>query len=140
LGTGIAEAKTRRYREPNTHHGSTWFLVIVIGAVVSYVGLIVDTPPMVMRLPISVSGAIGWLRDDLYTTPRAFYGVGPQEGAILGRVSARKLASWLFLATEVIIFSAIIDAAWTGRLRATGPGGLPRVYSGQDRTSRVPPS
>ncbi len=133
----MAEARTRRYREPNVHHGSPWPFVIAIGAAVAYVGLVVNLPLMILGLVVFLSGAFGWLRDDLRTPPRPFYGVGAESGSILGRVSARKLATWLFLATEVMFFSAIIGAAWTIRLRdasfvAAGvAGALPWAYSGQ---------
>lgn len=127
----MAEARTRRYKEPNVHHGSPWPFVIAIGAAVSYVGLIINIPVMVLGLVVFVSGAVGWLRDDLRTTPRAFYGPGTENLPVLGRVSARKLATWLFLATEVMFFSAIIGAAWTVRLRTAATGGLPWATSGQ---------
>ncbi len=128
----MAEGRTRRYREPNVHHGSPWPIVIAVGAAVAYVGLVVSIPLMILGLLVFVSGAVGWLRDDLHTTPRAFYGVGVEPGTLLGRVSARKLAVWLFLATEVMFFSAIIGAAWTVRLRdALDPNAPPWAYSGQ---------
>ncbi len=133
----MAEGRTRRVGEPNVHHGSPWPLVIAVGAAVSYVGLVVNIPLMIIGLLIFVSGAFGWLRDDLRTTPRPFYGVGVSEDSLLGRVSARKLATWLFLATEVMFFSAIIGAAWTIRLRDTASynagvaSALPWAYSGQ---------
>ncbi len=133
----MAEARTRRFREPNVHHGSPWPFVIAIGAAVSYVGLVINLPLMVLGLVVFVSGAVGWLRDDLRTPARPFYGAGSETGSLLGRVSARKLATWLFLATEVMFFSAIIGAAWTIRLRAAAsiaagvPGVLPWAYSGQ---------
>ncbi len=127
----MAEARTRRYREPNVHHGSPWPFVIAIGAGVAYVGLVINVPLMVLGLVVFVSGALGWLRDDLRTTPRAFYGPGTESLPVLGRVSARKLATWLFLATEVMFFSAIIGAAWTVRLRVVTTTGLPWATSGQ---------
>ncbi len=128
----MAEARTRRYREPNVHHGSPWPVVVAIGAGVAYVGLIVNIPLLVLGLVVFVSGALGWLRDDLHTTPRAYFGPGTENLPIVGRVSARKLATWLFLATEVMFFSAIIGAAWTVRLReAATPGTLPWATSGQ---------
>jgi heme/copper-type cytochrome/quinol oxidase subunit 3 len=126
----MAEARTRRYREPNVHHGSPWPFVIAIGAAVAYVGLVVNLPLMILGLLVFASGAVGWLRDDLRTPPRPFYGVGAGTGSILGRVSARKLATWLFLATEVMFFSAIIGAAWTVRLRSSTSTN-PWAYSGQ---------
>lgn len=128
----MAETRTRRYREPNVHHGSPWPIVVAIGAGVAYVGLILNIPLLILGLVVFVSGALGWLRDDLHTTPRAFFGPGTENLPVLGRVSARKLATWLFLATEVMFFSAIIGAAWTVRLReATTPGALPWATSGQ---------
>ncbi len=133
----MAEGRTRRHGEPNVHAGSPWPLVIAVGAAVAYVGLIVSIPLMIGGLLIFVSGAFGWLRDDLRTTPRPFYGPGVPEDSVLGRVSARKLAVWLFLATEVMFFSAIIGAAWTVRLRDTASydagvaGILPWATSGQ---------
>ena len=128
----MAEGRTRRYREPNVHHGSPWPLVIAVGAAVSYVGLVTNIPLMILGLIVFVSGAFGWLRDDLRTTPRPFYGIEASENSLLGKVSARKLATWLLLATEVMFFSAIIGAAWTVRLRAAAtPGAPPWAYSGQ---------
>ncbi len=133
----MAEARTRRYREPNVHHGSPWPFVIAIGAALAYVGLVINVPLMILGLLVFVSGAVGWLRDDLRTPPRPFYGPGTEAGTLLGRVSARKLATWLFLATEIMFFSAIIGAAWTVRFRDTAayavntPGALPWAYSGQ---------
>lgn len=127
----MAEARTRRYREPNVHHGSPWPFVLAIGAGVGYVGLVTSIPLMIVGLLIFVAGAVGWLRDDLRTVPRPFYGVGTEtERSILGRVSARKLATWLLLATEVMFFSAIIGAAWTIRLRSSTAAN-PWAYSGQ---------
>ena len=127
----MAEGRTRRYREPDVHQGSPWPFVIAIGAAVAYVGLIVSIPLMILGLVVFISGAVGWLRDDLHTTPRAFFGTSG-EHSVLGKVSSRKLATWLFLATEVMFFSAIIGAAWTIRFRTTaGYGALPWAYSGQ---------
>jgi len=126
----MAEARTRRYREPNVHHGSPWPFVIAIGAAVAYVGLVVNLPLMILGLLVFASGAVGWLRDDLRTPPRPFYGAGVDAGSVLGLVSARKLATWLFLATEVMFFSAIIGAAWTVRLRSSTAAN-PWAFSGQ---------
>ena len=127
----MAEARTRHRGEPNVHAGSPWPFVIAIGAAVAYVGLVWYLPVMVIGLLIFVSGAVGWLRDDLRTTPRAFYGEGvTEQPTAFPRVSARKLAVWLFLATEIMFFSAIIGAAWTVRLR-TSTTQNPWAYSGQ---------
>ncbi len=127
----MAEARTRHRGEPNVHAGSPWPFVIAIGAAVSYVGLLVYLPMMVIGLLVFVSGAVGWLRDDLHTTPRPFYGEGATEApTAYPRVSMRKLAVWLFLASEIMFFSAIIGAAWTVRLRTSTPTN-PWAYSGQ---------
>ncbi len=127
----MAEARTRHRGEPNVHAGSPWPFVIAIGAAVSYVGLLVFLPMMVLGLLIFVSGAAGWLRDDLRTTPRPFYGEGvTEQPTAFPRVSVRKLAVWLFLASEIMFFSSIIGAAWTVRLR-TSTASNPWAYSGQ---------
>lgn len=127
----MAEARTRRHAEPNVHAGSPWPFVIAVGAAVAYVGLLVYLPAMVLGLLIFVGGAVGWLRDDLRTTPRPFYGPGATEHeARFPNVSARKLAVWLFLASEIMFFSAIIGASWTVRLRTSTPAN-PWAYTGQ---------
>ncbi len=127
----MAESKTRHRGEPNVHAGSPWPFVIAIGAAVAYVGLLVYLPVMVLGLLIFVSGAVGWLRDDLRTTPRPYYGEGVTETpTTYPRVSVKKLAVWLLLASEIMFFSAIIGAAWTVRLRTSTPQN-PWAYSGQ---------
>ena len=126
----MAEARVRRHREVNVHHGTPWPFVIALGAAVGYVGLLVSMPMLVLGVLVFAVGAIGWLRDDVHTVPKPFYGVGAALESRLPQVSARKLAVWLFLATEVMFFSAIIGASWTLRFRTSTPTN-PWAYSGQ---------
>lgn len=126
----MAEARVRRHGASDVHHGSPWPFVIAVGAGIGYVGLIINLPMMVLGILVFASGVIGWLRDDFHTVPRPFYGVGSALEARLGRISARKLAVWLFLSTEIMFFAAIIGAAWTIRFR-TADLSTPWAYPGQ---------
>ncbi len=127
----MAESRTRHRGEPNVHAGSPWPFVIAVGAAVAYVGLLIYLPMLIIGLLVFVSGAFGWLRDDLRSTPRPFYGEGGTEQANgTKQVSVKKLAVWLLLASEIMFFSAIIGAAWTVRLR-TSTATNPWAYSGQ---------
>lgn len=114
------------------HHGSPWPFVLAIGMAVGYTGLVLigsdyRYPLLFGGLLIFVVGLLGWLRDDIHVLPKPFFGVGVSQESALGKVSARKLAMWLFLATEIMFFSAIIGSAWTLRFRTAdlGPWATP---------------
>lgn len=115
----MAEARVRRHGEADVHHGSPWPFVLALGAALGYVGLIVSLPLLALGLVIFLAGLLGWLRDDVRVLPKPFYGVGAALESKFPRVSARKLAVWLFLATEIMFFSAIIGASWTLRFRTS---------------------
>jgi len=115
----MATARMKRQEEAGVHHGSPWPFVIAMGAAVGYVGLVASLPLLIIGLLIFAGGAVGWLRDDLPVLPRPFFGEGAPVESRFPRVSARKLAVWLFLATEIMFFSAIIGASWTLRFRTS---------------------
>ena len=74
-------------------------------------------------------GVLGWLRDDLRSPSRAFFGFLEAEPGVV-RVSARKLATWMFLATEIMFFTAIIGGSWALRVKTSdwaGPGEILNV-------------
>jgi len=105
------------------HHGSPWPVIIAVGMGVGYVGIVSPSIPiLVLGLVIFAGGAGGWIHQDMQRPSSAFYGVAAAVESRFPRVSARKLAIWLFLATEIMFFSAIIGASWTLRLRTTTPG------------------
>ncbi|HEY7587444.1 MAG TPA: cytochrome c oxidase subunit 3 [Thermoplasmata archaeon] len=117
----MAEARIRRHGEAGVHHGSPWPFVIALGAALGYVGLITSVPLLALGLVVFLAGLLGWLRDDVRVLPKPFYGVGAALEAKFPQVSARKLGTWLFLATEIMFFSAIIGASWTLRFRTSDP-------------------
>lgn len=102
------------------HHGSPWPLIIAIGMAIGYVGIVsVSVPMLLLGVIIFAAGAGGWLHEDMQKPSSAFYGAVSAVESKFPRVSARKLGTWLFLATEIMFFSAIIGASWTLRLRTT---------------------
>ena len=99
------------------HHGTIWPLVAGFGAAIAYAGLVMSTTILGLGVVVFVVGVLGWLRDDLRGPSAAFYGILPaREGVV--RVSARKLAVWMFLATEIMFFTAIIGGSYALRLRS----------------------
>ncbi len=123
-GTRMAEAGVRRHEEAGAHHGSPWPFVIAIGAALGYTGLLINLPLMILGVLVFLTGLVGWLSDDIHTLAKPFYGVGAALESKFPRVSARKLGVWLFLATEIMFFSAIIGASWTLRFRASDPASV----------------
>ncbi|TLZ72425.1 MAG: heme-copper oxidase subunit III, partial [Methanobacteriota archaeon] len=137
-----ARIKRRRYSEPDypragprqmahpeptgeeeEHHGSPWPVIIAIGMGVGYVGIVsVSIPMLLVGLAIFGGGLGGWIHQDLQRPSSAFYGAISAIESKFPRVSARKLGMWLFLATEIMLFSAVIGTSWTLRLRTTTPG------------------
>jgi heme/copper-type cytochrome/quinol oxidase subunit 3 len=105
------------------HHGSPWPVVIAVGMGIGYVGIVsASIPILVVGAAVFAAGAGGWVHVDMERPSRAFYGLAAAIESRFPRVSARKLALWLFLVTEIMFFSAIIGASWTLRLRTTTPG------------------
>lgn len=122
----MSEAGTKDHAASGAHQATIWPFVIAIGAAVGYVGLVTSLATMFLGIAIFVLGAVGWLRGDLRSVSGPSYGTAaPTEGV---RVSSRKLATWLFLVTEIMFFSAIIGASWTLRQNTTtasNPWALP---------------
>ncbi|TLZ90228.1 MAG: hypothetical protein E6K01_04280, partial [Methanobacteriota archaeon] len=109
--------------EEEEHHGSPWPIIIAVGMGVGYVGIVTASIPMLLAgVVIFGGGAGGWIHQDMQRPSSAFYGLAAAVESRLPQVSARKLGIWLFLATEIMFFSAIIGASWTLRLRTTTLG------------------
>ena len=109
--------------EGEEHHGSPWPVIIAVGMGIGYVGIVSASVPILLAgVAIFAGGAGGWVHGDLQRPSGAFYGLAAAVESKFPRVSARKLALWLFLVTEIMFFSAIIGASWTLRLRTTTPG------------------
>ena len=104
------------------HHGSLWPVIIAIGMGTAYVGIVSPSIPiLVIGAAVFAAGTGGWVRDDMRRPSRPFFGLKAAVEARFPDVSARKLAIWLFLVTEIMFFSAIIGASWTLRLRTATP-------------------
>jgi heme/copper-type cytochrome/quinol oxidase subunit 3 len=111
--------------EEEEHHGSSWPVIIAVGMGVGYVGIVsVSIPMLLVGLAIFGGGLGGWIHEDLQRPSSAFYGAVTAIESKFPQVSARKLGMWLLLATEIMLFSAVIGASWTVRLRTTVPGTL----------------
>jgi len=119
--------------EEEEHHGSPWPVIVAVGMGVGYVGIVTVSIPMLLAgVVIFAGGAGGWIHQDMQQPSSAFYGLAASVELRFPRVSARKLGIWLFLATEIMLFSAVIGTSWTLRLRTTtlgdafrGPWALP---------------
>ncbi len=120
----MAEAVAQHGEEAEEHHGSPWPFIVAIGAALGYTGLLTYAPLMILGILVFLTGLVGWLRDDIPTIAKPFYGVGAAVESALPRVSARKLGTWLFLATEIMFFSAVIGASWTLRFRTSDPASV----------------
>src|SRR5439155_495082 len=109
--------------EEEEHHGSPWPVIIAVGMGVGYVGIVSASVPMLLvGVVIFGGGAGGWIHQDMQEPSSAFYGLATSVESRFPRVSARKLGTWLFLATEIMFFSAIIGSSFTLRLRTGTPG------------------
>jgi len=110
------EHKAEGHPAAAAHHGSIWPFIIGIGGCVGYAGLVMDLRILGLGIVLFVSGTLGWLRDDLRSPSRMDFGTHVARPSEV-RVSARKLAVWMFLATEIMFFSAIIGVSWSLRVR-----------------------
>lgn len=109
--------------EEKEHHGSPWPVIIAIGMGVGYVGIVsASIPILLVGAVIFAGGAGGWIHQDMQGPSSAFYGAVTAVESKFPRVSARKLGIWLFLATEIMLFSAVIGSSWALRLRTTVVG------------------
>src|SRR5436853_1123917 len=125
----IHDGGTRRMAHPEPageeeeHHGSPWPVIIAVGMGVGYVGIVsASVPILLVGVVIFGGGAGGWIHQDMQEPSSAFYGLATSVESRFPRVSARKLGTWLFLATEIMFFSAIIGSSFTLRLRTGTPG------------------
>src|SRR3989454_3111663 len=114
--------------EEEEHHGSPWPIIIAVGMGVGYVGIVTASIPMLLAgVVIFGGGAGGWIHPGMQRPSSALYRLATAVESRLPQVSAPKLGIWLFLATEIMFFSAILGACWPLRLRTTTLGdALPR--------------
>ncbi len=111
----MEEAETDRHAGAEAHHWTIWPFILALGAGVGFVGLVSSLSMMFLGVFVFAVGAAGWLREDLRSISKPFFGIAATTEGV--KVSSRKLGTWLFLATEIMFFSAIIGASYTLRLR-----------------------
>src|SRR2546423_3494203 len=108
--------------EEEEHHGSPWPVIIAVGMGVGYVGIVSASVPMLLvGLVIFAGGAGGWIHQGMQRPSSAFYWLATVVESKFPPVSARKLGMWLFLATEIMFFSAITGSSLTLRFACGGP-------------------
>src|SRR5437870_13235226 len=99
--------------EEEEHHGSPWPIIIAVGMGVGYVGIVTASIPMLLAgVVIFAGGAGGWIHQDMQQPSSAFYGLAASVELRFPRLSARKHRVWLFLATEILHFAAVIVTVW----------------------------
>src|SRR3989442_7073890 len=106
--------------EEEEHHGSPWPIIIAVGMGVGYVGIVTASIPMLLAgVVIFGGGAGGWIHQDMQRPSSAVYRLAAAVESRVPQVSAPNLRIWLFLATGIMFFSAIIGASCTFRLPTT---------------------
>ena len=99
------------------HHGSIWPFVIGTGTGIGFGGMIVWFPFTFVGLAVIVAGLAGWLFEDARGIKFGEV-TTPTEPGIFRVVSTRKLGMWVFIASEILFFSAIIGNSLALRTRA----------------------
>ena len=109
------------------HHAtSIWPAVLALGVGLTFAGVIIFLPLIVVGLAVLAASVGGWLLQDARGI--RFGHVGPTEPGLFRLVSTRKLAMWTFIASEIMFFSAIIGTSLALRARASSwpaPGNSP---------------
>jgi heme/copper-type cytochrome/quinol oxidase subunit 3 len=125
--------------EEEEHHGSPWPVIIAVGMGIGYVGIVSASIPILLAgLAIFVGGAGGWIHGDMQRPSKSFFGFATVLESRFPRVSARKLGMWLFLVTEIMLFSAVIGASWALRLKTTAPGSTFGAWATPGEVLNVP--
>ena len=95
-----------------------WSRLTFGGVLVAFAGLLGAFGPFAVALTIFGTGLVKWLRDDLHDR---FHGPRVEEGsAPFTRIENRKLGMWIFLASEVLLFSGLIGTYIMYRTRNPG--------------------
>lgn len=106
-------------------HGSPWPILLGIGSAVGLAGLVFGWPVLLAGVVVFGYGMARWLRDDLWDR---FHGPRVEVGAEpFPHVEARKLGMWIFIASEVLLFAALIGTYLMFRV------GHPEIPTAADR-------
>ncbi len=99
------------------HATSIWPAVVAVGLGLTLGSLITWFPLIAVGLAVFGAGIGGWLLQDARGI--RFGREGPTEPGIFRLVSSRKLGMWIFIASEIMFFSAIIGTSLALRARAS---------------------
>lgn len=100
------------------HHAiSIWPAVVALGVGLTLGSVITFFPLIVVGLAVLGWGVGGWLLQDARGI--RFGHAGLAEPGLFRLVSARKLAMWVFIVSEIMFFSAIIGESLALRARAS---------------------
>lgn len=101
-------------------HGSPWPILVALGAGLAFGGFALMNFLIFVGLAVFLGAVLGWAYDD-YRGRRVPHVPGVREGeeATLQEFPPRKVAMWIFLASEIMFFSAIIGASWAVRSAST---------------------
>lgn len=102
--------------EAETHHGSPWPIVVSAGVGIAFLGLgFLDVVWILAGALIFVAAVAGWVWDDTRSRAPHVPGARTAEEGHLQALSPRKFGMWLFLASEIMFFSAIIGGSFALR-------------------------
>ena len=98
------------------HHSSIWPFVIAMAALLGFAGVVFNLLISVAGFVLLWVGVGGWLNQDRHMK----FGAPdePTESFPFANVSMRKLGIWIFLASEVMFFSALIGNSFALRVRS----------------------
>src|SRR5207249_10483637 len=100
--------------EEEEHHGSPWPVIIAVGMGVGYVGIVTASIPVLLAGVVMFGGGDGgWIHQDMQQPSSAFYGLAFAVDLSLPLVSVLQLGIWVFLATEIMVFSDLIVTSST---------------------------
>ncbi|MEE9268325.1 MAG: heme-copper oxidase subunit III [Thermoplasmata archaeon] len=117
----MALDEARPTEEDEEHHGSPWPIVVALGvglifASLGVYGTVLLNPLFLLGLAVFAGAVGGWVWDD-FRGRRVPHVPGEMKGeeGTLQAFPTRKAAMWIFLASEIMFFSAIIGASWAVR-------------------------
>ncbi len=101
---------------PEEVHGSHWPILVALGAGITFGGFALMNFLIFVGLAVFLGAVVGWAYDD-YRGRRVPHVPGVREGeeGTLEEFPPRKVAMWIFLASEIMFFGAIIGGSWAVR-------------------------
>ncbi|MFQ6012557.1 MAG: heme-copper oxidase subunit III [Thermoplasmata archaeon] len=117
----MAPSAAETAEESEEQHGSPWPIVVALGFGLIFFslgiyGTALLNPLFFLGLAVFAGAVGGWVYDD-FRGRRVPYVPGEMKGeaGTLQAFPTRKAAMWIFLASEIMFFSAIIGGSWAVR-------------------------